>query len=354
MPKKIRVLIVDDSALMRAVLKRGLEKDPGLEVIGAAKDAYEARDLLVQHRPDVMTLDVEMPKLDGVTFLKKLMAVIPTPTVMVSSLTERGTRVAVEALEAGAVDVVAKPKGAGMSFGGDEMKELIDRVKKASKARLIQRINLPANKEKLQSSSDPSNSLIVIGSSTGGVAALAEVLPMFPVECPPIVIVQHMPAGFTAQFAKRLNSLCEIEVVEGRDGDLCLPGRAIIAPGGTHHTTVVRNGSHFAISLIEHVSGERHRPSVDVLFKSTADAAGPRAVGCILTGMGKDGSRGLLQMRQQGATTLAQDAETSVIDGMPSAAWKNGAAMSRVPLSLVASALLTSAAIPDSLESKEK
>lgn len=336
--KRIRVLVVDDSALVRKILKDGLEKDPEIEVIGTARDPYQARDILVLQRPDVITLDVEMPRMDGVTFLKKYMAVYPTPTVMVSSLTEKGKKITIEALEAGAVDVVTKPK-TGVSDGLPRMlDEIRHKVKEAAKVDVARfakrerttpaRLSGPAVKA-LDESTDK---VLAIGASTGGTEALARILPAFPRTTPGIVVVQHMPEGFTKSFAERLDSICEIKVKEAEDGDRVLPGLCLVAPGGSRHMELVRSGGQYRVKLRrgEKVSG--HRPSVDVLFHSVAEYAGKNAAAALLTGMGRDGADGLLAIRRAGGRTIAQDEETSVVFGMPKAGWENGGAEALVPL----------------------
>jgi two-component system chemotaxis response regulator CheB len=340
---RIRVLIVDDSALVRAVLARGLAQFPDIEVVGSARDPYEARDLLVKLRPDVMTLDVEMPRMDGISFLRKLMAVLPTPTVVLSSLTQKTSRLAAEALEAGAVAVLAKP-AVGVEKGLSElMNELAIRLRKAARTR-VERMErrgslaeaAPAPATALDATTDK---VIGIGASTGGVAALGRILPQFPPSMPGIVIVQHMAAGFTRDFARRLDQQCQMRIAEAEDGDRVLRGHILVAPGGTRHCEVRRQGGEYRVRLVAGAPVCGHVPSVDVLFESLARCAGKNAAGCILTGMGADGARGLALMRQAGSRTFAQDKSSSAVWGMPSAAVELGGAERVVPLEEVPTAL---------------
>ncbi len=345
--KKIKVLIVDDSALVRKILKDGLSADPDIEVIGTARDPYQARDILVLKRPDVITLDVEMPRMDGVTFLKKFMPVYPTPTVMVSSLTERGKKITIEALEAGAVDIVTKPR-TGISDDLPRMlKEIRQKVKQAAKVDLSrfakQKKIVPSVIKPLRATKaldESTDKVIAIGASTGGTEALARILPAFPRISPGIVIVQHMPEGFTRSFAERLDSLCQMKVKEAQDNDRVLPGLCLVAPGGARHMEIIRSGGQYRVHLKtgEKVSG--HRPSVDVLFHSVAVNAGKNAAAALMTGMGRDGADGLLAIRNAGGRTLAQDEPTCVVFGMPRAGWENGGAEMLVPLQNIPSVLL--------------
>lgn len=323
----IRVLIVDDSRMIREVLTHILREHPDIEVVGAAADAYEARDMIRDLKPDVITLDVEMPRMDGVSFLRKFMAVLPTPTIVVSSLTKKGSVLALQALEAGAVDVIAKPE-AGVEEGLNEMMaSLIQRVKIAADSRVTQRQVAVAAPRHSDSSalSETTDFVIGFGASTGGVAALGRILPAFPAWSPGIVIVQHMPAGFTASFAERLDELCQMRVSEARDGDRVLRGHILVAPGGDRHLEVRRHGGQYRIALRpgERVSG--HVPSVDVFFESLARDVGRNAAACLLTGMGSDGAQGLLALRHAGGRTYAQDKETSAVWGMPGSALQLGA-----------------------------
>jgi two-component system chemotaxis response regulator CheB len=335
---RIRVLIVDDSALVRAVLVRGLAQFPDLEVVGSARDPYEARDMLVKLRPDVMTLDVEMPRMDGISFLRKLMAVLPTPTVVLSSLTQKSSQLAREALEAGAVAVLAKPAIAVEKGLSELMNELATRLRKAARTRVERRGSLTegAPAAALDATTDK---VIGIGASTGGVAALGRILPLFPASTPGIVIVQHMAAGFTRDFARRLDQQCQMRIAEAEDGDRVLRGHILVAPGGTRHCEVRRQGGEYRVRLVAGAPVCGHVPSVDVLFESLARSAGKNAAACILTGMGADGARGLLLMRQVGARTLAQDKASSAVWGMPAAAVELGSAERVISLEEVPAAL---------------
>ena len=339
--RPIRVLIVDDSALVRRILSDGMRRDPEMAVIGEASNPYMARDLMVELQPDVITLDVEMPRMDGVTFLKRFMPVMPIPTVVISSLTRQGARISLEALESGAVDVIAKPQIGVV----DELPKMIEDINRRVKA--AAEVNVAYFKragrrdvEAVTSLGETTDKVIAIGSSTGGVEALLRIMPAFPVNAPGIVIVQHMPGGFTATFAERLNSICMMQVKEAEDGDRVLPGRVLLAPGGLRHMTVVRSGGQYRVALSEGVAVNYSRPSVDVLFKSVAQVVGVNAAAAILTGMGKDGAEGLLDIRQAGGGTVVQDEATSVVFGMPQAAYKLGGANSIAPLEKIPSLLV--------------
>jgi len=333
--RRVRVLIVDDSALVRKILSIGLAKDPEIEVVGQASDPYRARDLLVELKPDVITLDVEMPKMDGVTFLKRFMPVMPTPTVIISSLTQSGKRIVFEALEAGAVDVIAKPV-LGLVDGLPLMLEdICRRVKAAATADMsgFARRRAASTVEAVSSSlHETTDRVIAIGASTGGVEALSRILPAFPADAPGIVIVQHMPPGYTATFAERLDRLCQMRVKEAETNDRVMPGRILIAPGGIRHMSILRSGGEYRISLKEGEAVNYSRPAVDVLFLSVAAAVGRNAAAALLTGMGKDGAAGLLAIRQAGGRTYAQDEASSVVFGMPAAAKLIGAAEAMSPL----------------------
>lgn len=338
--KRIRVLIVDDSAMVREILSRELARDPEIEVIGTAPDPYVARDRIVELKPDVLTLDIEMPRMDGITFLRKLMQHFPLPVIVVSSLTKKGGDLALEALDAGAVEVMCKP-GAAYTVG-DMSVALIDKIKAAARVAVAKRV---AAKPKASgtpvrlSMTRTTNKVIAIGASTGGTEALTDVLTALPANAPGIVIVQHMPEHFTRSFADRLNSLCAIQVKEAEDGDTVAPGKALIAPGN-YHMVLRRSGARYYVEVKSGPLVSRHRPSVDVLFKSAAKYAGPNAVGVIMTGMGADGSQGLLEMRQQGASTIAQDEATCVVFGMPKEAIALGAAEFVLPLASIPSRML--------------
>ncbi len=337
--KKIRVLIVDDSALVRDILKKGLASDPDIEVIGTASDPYHARDILVTERPDVITLDVEMPRMDGVSFLKKYMQVIPTPTIMVSSLTERGKLITIEALESGAVDVVTKPKS-GISDNLPRMiDELCKKIKSAAlvdvtrQSKKISPIQAPISTYQKQALDETTDQVIALGTSTGGTEALARILPIFPPTTPGIVVVQHMPADFTLSLAKRLNTLSAMEVREAKDGDRILSGVVLIAPGGDNHMEVERYGGQYRARLIPGDLISNHRPSVDALFHSVGRQVGNNSIAVLMTGMGKDGAEGLLAIKNAGGKTFVQDEKTSVVFGMPKAGWDLGAAKAMIPLS---------------------
>ena len=335
--KKISVLVVDDSALVRELLSQGLSEDPEIEVIGTAHDPYQARDILVLKEPDVITLDVEMPRMDGITFLKKFMEIIPTPTIMVSSLTENNKRLTMNALEAGAVDIVPKPKAGLVDGLPAMMKELIQKVKMAStvnvskvRPKSVKPLNVNTS---IQHALDESTDrVIAIGSSTGGTEALARILPIFPPASPGIVIVQHMPADFTASLAERLNRLAMMNVKEAQNGDRIISGQVLIAPGGEKHLKVHRYGGQYRIKLVNGEPVSSHRPSVDVMFESIAKAVGKNSVAVLMTGMGRDGAEGLLKIKNNGGRTFVQDERTSVVFGMPKVGWQLGAAEAMVPL----------------------
>jgi two-component system chemotaxis response regulator CheB len=338
--KRTRVLVVDDSALVRQVMAEILSSDPAIEVIGAAADPYAAWDKIQRLKPDVVTLDVEMPRMDGLTFLEKLMRARPLPVVMVSSLTERGCETTLRALELGAVDFVTKPRIDVARGTGEMADEIIAKVKLAGSAKPRARpLPRPAGTSVAPVPRPPSfkgtYKVVAIGASTGGTEALREVLCEFPPDAPGLVIVQHMPEQFTRAFADRLNSLSRIRISEARDGDRVLPGHALIAPGN-YHMELVRSGADYRVRVFMGEPVNRHRPSVDVLFQSCVQAAGQNAVGVILTGMGDDGARGLLAMRSAGARTIAQDEGTCVVFGMPKEAIALGAAEYIEPLPRVA------------------
>ncbi len=331
---KIKVLIVDDSALIRSVMKEIINSQPDMEVVGMAPDPIVARDLIKQTNPDVLTLDVEMPRMDGLDFLEKLMRLRPMPVVMVSSLTERGSEITLRALELGAVDFVTKPKLSIQSGMLDYTELITEKIRTASKARITPRRIVAAGDPtnatggplpQLRNPLTSSEKLIVIGASTGGTEAIKDFLMQMPSDCPGILITQHMPEGFTRSFAKRLDSLCKISVLESEGGERILPGHAYIAPGHSH-LLLARSGANYVTQLDTGPAVNRHRPSVDVLFNSTAVAAGKNAVGVILTGMGKDGALGMLAMKNAGAHTFAQDEASCVVFGMPREAIAIGAA----------------------------
>ena len=345
--KDIRVLVVDDSAVVRQVLTGLLEASPGLHVIAAVADPLLAMERMKLQWPDVIVLDVEMPRMDGITFLRRLMGERPTPVVICSTLTDKGARTTMEALAAGAVAVVAKPKLGLKQFLLDSGDELVSTVRAAARAnvRRLVTIGTPPQAKLsadavLPAASGPALSrtterVVAIGTSTGGTQALEAVLTALPQVSPGLVIVQHMPEKFTAAFAARLDSVCRIEVKEAEHHDRVLPGRALIAPGGKH-LLLRRSGAQYSVEVIDGPLVNRHRPSVDVLFRSTARAAGGNAMGIVMTGMGDDGAAGLLEMRQAGARTLAQDEATCVVYGMPKEAARRGAVERSLPLQALA------------------
>lgn len=332
---KIKVLIVDDSALIRSVMSEIISSQPDMEVVGVAPDPLVARELIKQTNPHVLTLDVEMPKMDGLDFLEKLMRLRPMPVVMVSSLTERGSEITMRALELGAVDFVTKPK-ISIQAGMREYTELIsDKIRAAAKARITPRTLNPARPPgalpQIRNPLTSSEKLIIIGASTGGTEAIREFLMQMPSDCPGILIAQHMPEGFTTSFARRLDSLCKISVREAAGDERVLPGHAYIAPGHSH-LLLARSGANYVTRVEQTDPVNRHRPSVDVLFRSAAQAAGKNAVGVILTGMGKDGAAGMLEMKTAGAYNFAQDEASCVVFGMPREAIALGATNEVGPL----------------------
>ncbi len=339
MPEKIRVLIVDDSALMRKLLTVILSRDREIEVVGAAPDAYIANEKIKILKPDVLTMDIEMPGMDGLTFLGKLMASNPMPVVMVSSLTEAGCQKTFRALELGAVDFFTKPKLDLQAKIEEQAQELIIKVKTAAKARLIKKRSLrtfdaSASTERLLALSHlikRPDLVIAIGASTGGPKALQEILEVFPANTPPILITQHMPEKFTKAFAKHLNSLCPITIREAKNGDGLLTGNALIAPGN-YHMMLERKGMEYRVRLNQDPPVNRHRPSVDVMFSSVAKFSGKSAIGIMLTGMGKDGAEGMLEMKRAGSYNFSQDEGSSVVFGMPKEAIAIGAVDEICPL----------------------
>nr|WP_304412123.1 chemotaxis response regulator protein-glutamate methylesterase [Pseudogulbenkiania sp. NH8B] len=352
MSEPIKVMIVDDSAVVRQVVRQALEREPGIRVVGAASDPLFALTNMQRDWPDVIVLDIEMPRMDGLTFLKKIMSERATPVVICSSLAETGTTAAMNALAAGAVSIITKPKMGVKQFLEDSANDVIHAVRAASRAnvsRLASRTRPPlAPTPKLSADAVISSGLgrgasmistteriVAIGTSTGGTQALETVLHRLPATCPGMVIVQHMPERFTAMFAERLNSLCQIEVREARHGDRVMPGRALIAPGGKH-MLLARNGARYTVEIIDGPLVNRHRPSVDVLFRSCAKFAGRNALGVIMTGMGDDGARGLKEMHEAGARTIAEDESTCVVFGMPKEAIALGGVSEVVPLHRIA------------------
>ncbi|MFB2601506.1 chemotaxis response regulator protein-glutamate methylesterase [Rhizobium phaseoli] len=355
MAKKIRVLIIDDSASIRQTLAHVLEQDPDIEIMAVASDPFVAARKLLEEVPDVITLDVEMPRMDGITFLRKLMAQRPIPVVMCSSLTEAGSQTLIQALEAGAVDVILKSKiGAADSLSDDAIR-IREIVKSASHARLptvrraagtVRSASADGPAKKLtademlppptgQAMAKTTEMVVCVGASTGGTEALREFLEELPANAPGMVIVQHMPEKFTDAFARRLNGLCEVEVKEAVDGDPVLRGHVLIAPGDKH-TLLERQGARYHVSVKTGPLVSRHRPSVDVLFRSAARSAGSNAMGIIMTGMGDDGARGMLEMHQAGAYTVAQDEASSIVFGMPKEAIAKGGVDRVLPLDQIA------------------
>lgn len=344
MENNIRVLVVDDSALVRKVFVDELSREPGIEVVGTAPDPYVARDKIVQLKPDVVTLDVEMPRMDGITFLKKLMRYYPLPVIVVSSLTQRNSKLALEALACGALEVIAKPC-ASYSVG-DMCLQLADKIRAVARVKVAPRKTdsppeAPVRKASFgaRAMTVTTNKIIGIGASTGGTEALRQVLTSFPPNSPGILVVQHMPAQFTTSFAQRLDSLCEVRVKEAQDGDSVVNGQVLIAPGN-FHMLLKRSGARYYVQVKQGPLVHHQRPSVDVLFKSVADYAGANSLGIILTGMGADGADGLLRMKHAGAHTIAQDEKSCVVFGMPREAIKIGAVDRIVDIAEVAQTAL--------------
>jgi two-component system, chemotaxis family, protein-glutamate methylesterase/glutaminase len=328
---KIKVLVIDDSALIRSLLTEIINSQKDMEVVGAAPDPIVARDLIKQLNPDVLTLDVEMPKMDGLDFLEKLMRLRPMPVLMVSTLTERGSEITMRALELGAVDFVTKPK-MSISTGMREYTGVItDKIRIAARAKITQSARPLSSGSSSQGASPSmlknplisSEKLIIIGASTGGTEAIKSFLMQMPSDCPGILIAQHMPAGFTKSFAARLDALCKVSVKEAQGGERILPGHVYIAPGD-HHLLLGRSGANYVTQLSDAEPVSRHKPSVDVLFDSAAHSAGKNAIGVILTGMGKDGAAGMAKMKNAGAYNFAQNEESCVVYGMPKEAVAHG------------------------------
>lgn len=340
MGKPVRVLIVDDSALIRQLLTTLLSADPEIEVVGTADDPFVAREKIKALNPDVITLDVEMPHMDGITFLRKIMALRPMPVIMISTLTQAGADITLEALEIGAVDFIAKPSNDAAHALPALAGELQAKVKAAARTKIATRAAMaPAPVRKAARSVRPNGKIIAIGASTGGVEALKVVLMNMPSDCPPIVITQHMPPRFTAAFAQRLNRECPMTVSEAVDGDVLEQGHVYIAPG-SHHLQLVKAATGYRCALDDGPAVTGHRPSVDVLFRSVARTVGRSAVGVILTGMGKDGADGLLELRKAGGLTIGQDEASSLIYGMPHVAFERGGVMRQCSLNHVADAIL--------------
>ena len=333
----VKVLIVDDSATVRQVLTRELAKDPGLRVVGAAPDPFAARELMQLHQPDILTLDLEMPRLDGLSFLKRWMEHRPMPVIVVSSLTPQGSALALQAMEAGALDVMGKP---GIAYGvGELAPQLIARLKALGRVRVTKK-NAEAGPTVLPGLSKTTNQVLAIGASTGGTEALRRMLAMLPPNAPGTMIVQHMPPGFTAQFAQRLHECCKIQVKEAEHGDIVSPGICLIAPGD-RHLLLRRDGAIYRADVRDGPKVGLHKPAVDVLFRSVAQIAGANAIGVLLTGMGRDGADGMKLLQTAGAPTIAQDEASSVVWGMPGEAVKLGAADQILPLDRIPEAILT-------------
>lgn len=341
--KPITVLIVDDSALIRRLFSELLSEAPDIQVVGTAADAVEARAMIKQFNPDVLTLDIEMPGMDGLSFLEKIMALRPMPVIMISTLTQKGAEPTLRALEIGAVDYLSKPTTAQTRNNLSVLSEqLVEKVRSAAQANLKARSSVQQAAKPSVITFKPGagcNKMIAIGSSTGGVEALRDIFLALPSNCPPIVMTQHMPEQFTPSFAARLNQLSQVSVAEAHNGAKLMPGHAWLAPG-SHHLKVVRRGGDLVCRLEDGPTVSGHRPSVDVLFDSVAEAAGDRAVGVILTGMGRDGAQGMLKMRQAGAYTIGQSQNSCVVYGMPKAAAAAGAVQIELPLSDIAGHML--------------
>jgi len=350
MDKKIQVLIVDDSSVVRQTLQEILGSDPRIQVMAVAPDPFAAAARIAECVPDVITLDVEMPRMDGITFLQKLMSQHPIPVVLCSSLAEQGSETALKALEYGAVEIIQKPRLGTKQFLEESRIRICDAVKAAALAKPRRVVQSQKVEPKLTADAvlakatnlamaETTEKVIIVGASTGGTEAIREFLVALPPDTAGIVIVQHMPEHFTASFARRLNELCRVTVKEAEDNDTVLRGRALIAPGN-FHTLLKRSGARYFVEVRDGPLVSRHRPSVDVLFRSAARYAGKNAVGVIMTGMGDDGAKGLLEMKQAGAATLAQDEATCVVFGMPQEAIKLGAAERVLPLKEIAPAVL--------------
>jgi two-component system, chemotaxis family, protein-glutamate methylesterase/glutaminase len=343
----IRVLVVDDSALVRKLLTDELSRYDDITVVGTAVDPYVARERILALKPDVITLDVEMPRMDGLSFLAKLMKHYPIPVIIVSSLTPKHSDAAIRALSLGAVDVIGKP-GSAMSVP-DISRQLVQSIRAAARAKVVRRSE-PEVESTLRSAQQPvlaglalTHKIVALGASTGGTQALEAVLTKLPAAMPGVLICQHMPEKFTASFAQRLNSVCALEVREAKDGDLVVPGLALVAPGN-FHMLLTLSGAQYKVRVKDGPRVHHQRPAVDILFSSVARAAGQNAVGAIFTGMGADGAKGLLQMREAGAHTIAQDEASCVVFGMPKEAIKLGAAVDVLPLNQIAGALQSSVA----------
>jgi two-component system, chemotaxis family, protein-glutamate methylesterase/glutaminase len=353
MKDKIKVLIVDDSAVVRQALEEILRSDPEIEVMGAAPDPFIAADKMKNEVPDVITLDVEMPRMDGLTFLSKIMTQHPIPVVICSSLTEKGSETSMRAIDYGAVEIIQKPKLGTKQFFEESKIRICDAVKAASQVRVkkvtasssraVPSPKLTADviipKRSAHAMVETTEKVVAVGASTGGTEALRVFLEALPHDAPGMVVVQHMPEHFTAAFAKRLDGLCNVSVKEAENGDSVVRGRALIAPGN-RHTILKRSGARYYVEIKDGPLGSRHRPSVDVLFRSAARYGGKNCIGIIMTGMGDDGAKGMLEMKEAGAFTIAQDEETSVVFGMPNEAIRLGGVDRVLPLQKIAGTML--------------
>ncbi|MFP4662118.1 MAG: chemotaxis response regulator protein-glutamate methylesterase [Halanaerobiales bacterium] len=337
----IKVLIIDDSAMVRKILSKELAKEVDITVVGTAPNPYIGRDKIVKLKPDVLILDIEMPRMDGLTFLQKLMKYKPMPVIIVSSLAKNGGEVALRAIELGAAEVIAKP---GSSYSiGDMSEQLINKIRAVNKMKRIEPVKTSSTRKTISKSSHlikTSNKIIAIGSSTGGTEAIKQILTALPANMPPILIVQHMPQHFTRSFADRLNQICELEVKEAINGEIASPGKALIAPGN-QHMVLKRSGAVYTVDIQGGPLVYHQRPSVEVMFNSVAKYAGPNAVGIILTGMGKDGALGLLEMRKSGAYTIGQNEESCVVYGMPKEAVEVGAVCIEIDLDKIPEQLVS-------------
>lgn len=342
--RKIKVLVIDDSALIRGVMKDIIDRESDMECVGAAPDPLVAREMIKTLNPDVLTLDVEMPRMDGLDFLDRLMRLRPMPVLMVSTLTERGSDITFRALELGAVDFIAKPKIDILRGMEEYAIEITDKIRATAQARVRQTLNAPDVKAKLSADAilpsvagrfSSTEKLIAIGASTGGTEAIKEILTKFPADAPGVLVTQHMPEHFTRSFADRLNTQCKISVKEAEHNERILPGYAYIAPGNSH-LMLKRSGARYMVELNQGALVNRHRPSVDVLFRSVANVAGANALGIILTGMGKDGMQGMLEMKRAGSHTIAQDEASCVVFGMPKEAIAAGGVREVLPLQKIA------------------
>ncbi|MBN2724901.1 MAG: chemotaxis response regulator protein-glutamate methylesterase [Deltaproteobacteria bacterium] len=339
MTDTVNVLIVDDSALVRSILAKELNGRDGIRVVGTAPDPYKARELIVQLKPDVITLDIEMPRMDGITFLRKLMKHFPIPVIIVSSLTQKGSEIAVQALHFGAVEVLAKP---GEAYSVGELSEILSKtIVAAAGVNVKKHLNSSeAVITKVNALAKTTNKILAIGSSTGGTTALDKILRQLPHNIPGTIITQHMPPGFTKAFANRLDEVCEMNIKEAETGDSVVPGQVLIAPGD-RHLVLKRSGARYYVECMSGPRVNNHRPSVDIMFKSVSRTAGKNAVGLILTGMGSDGANGLLDMKSAGSHTIAQNEESCVVYGMPRAAIELGAAEHIVHLDKIPSRLIS-------------